>query len=89
MTLSYRSDAFSRVKVKNRTRLDEAQPNGRVRVIFNSNVTRIEKDTVLLKCADGDIKLPNDAVIVSAGGVLPIDLLKKAGIQFETKHGTA
>lgn len=89
VTLSYRSDAFSRVKVKNRTRLDEAQANRRVRVILNSNVTRIEKDTVLLKCADGDLELPNDAVIVSAGGVLPIDLLKKAGIQFETKHGTA
>jgi hypothetical protein len=35
------------------------------------------------------MKIPNDAVIVCAGGVLPIDLLKKVGIEFETKHGTA
>jgi hypothetical protein len=34
------------------------------------------------------VKLPNDAVIVCAGGVLPIDLLKKVGIQFEEKRGT-
>jgi thioredoxin reductase/NAD-dependent dihydropyrimidine dehydrogenase PreA subunit len=89
VTLSYRSEAFSRVKVKNRTRMDDAQASGRVRVILKSNVTRIEPDRVLLKTEDGELKLPNDAVIVSAGGVLPIDLLKKAGIQFETKHGTA
>jgi len=28
-------------------------------------------------------------VIVSAGGVLPTELLKSIGIAFETKHGTA
>lgn len=89
VTLSYRSDAFSRVKVKNRTRLDAAQADGRVRVMLSSNVTRIDSEQVVLKTADGEVTLANDAVIISAGGVLPIDLLKKAGIQFETKHGTA
>jgi thioredoxin reductase (NADPH) len=34
------------------------------------------------------VELPNDGIIISAGGVLPIDLLKKLGIRFETKHGT-
>jgi len=28
-------------------------------------------------------------VIISAGGVLPTDLLKQVGIRFETKNGTA
>jgi len=33
--------------------------------------------------------LPNDAVIVCAGGVLPTGLLQSMGIRFETKYGTA
>jgi hypothetical protein len=31
----------------------------------------------------------NDAVIVSAGGVLPSDFLRRVGISVETKYGTA
>lgn len=89
VTLSYRGEAFGRVKVKNRNRLDEARTNGRIRVILNSNVVRIEPERILLRCADEQIELSNDAVVISAGGVLPVELLKKVGIQFETKHGTA
>jgi thioredoxin reductase (NADPH) len=88
VTLSYRGDAFGRVKAKNRQRLDEAQKQGRIRVLLKSNVLRIEPGEVLLELEAGQETLSNDAVIISAGGVLPIDLLKKVGIQFETKHGT-
>ena len=88
VTLSYRGDAFGRVKVKNRQRLEDAQAGRQIRVILNSNVAYIKKDTVTLKHGDETLELLNDAVIISAGGVLPIDLLKKTGIQFETKHGT-
>jgi len=35
------------------------------------------------------LTLPNDAVIVSAGGVLPTPFLQKIGIEVETKYGTA
>jgi len=34
-------------------------------------------------------KVQNDAVIVSAGGVLPSDFLRRVGIYVETKYGTA
>jgi thioredoxin reductase/NAD-dependent dihydropyrimidine dehydrogenase PreA subunit len=88
VTLSYRSEAFGRVKAKNRQRLEDAQKRGRIRVLLKSNVIRIEPDEVLLGLESEQIVLPNDAVIISAGGVLPIDLLKNVGIQFETKHGT-
>ncbi len=88
VALSYRGEVFGRVKPKNRVRLDEAEATGRIRVLLNSNVARIEPHSVSLIVGTEEIELPNDAVIVSAGGVLPIDLLKKVGIQFETKHGT-
>ena len=89
VALSYRGDAFSRVKQKNRVRLDEARRAGQVDVILKSNVLSIDPDRVLLDQEGRSLALRNDAVIVSAGGVLPTDLLKSIGIAFETKHGTA
>jgi thioredoxin reductase len=89
VTLSYRSAAFSRVKQKNRQALEQAQRERRVRVELESTVEAIEPDRVRLKTAAGVASLPNQAVIVCAGGLLPTALLQKTGILFETKHGTA
>jgi hypothetical protein len=36
-----------------------------------------------------ELKIPNDAVIVCAGGILPTPFLKKVGVQVEAKFGTA
>jgi len=33
--------------------------------------------------------LPNDAVIISAGGILPTPFLRSLGIDVETKFGTS
>jgi thioredoxin reductase/Pyruvate/2-oxoacid:ferredoxin oxidoreductase delta subunit len=88
VTLSYRSEAFSRVKKKNRIKLEEAEKNGQVRVLLKSNVKRILERTVELEQNGEIIVLPNDAVIVNAGGILPSGLLKEMGIQVETKYGT-
>jgi thioredoxin reductase (NADPH) len=89
VTLSYRSEAFSRVKQKNRLALEQAQGDARLRVELASSVLAIQAEAVELKTAAGPLALRNDAVIVCAGGLLPTPLLKAAGIQFATKHGTA
>jgi len=89
VTLSYRSEAFSRVKQKNRQSLEEAQQSKRVRVELESNVVAIEPDRVKLKTKAGTVDLPNQAVIVCAGGQLPTPLLQKIGIRFDAKHGSA
>ena len=88
VTLSYRSEAFSRVKQKNRQALDDAVGIGRVRLLLGSTVQAIEADQVRLRVADNEQSLRNDAVIVCAGGLLPTPLLKKVGIHIETKFGT-
>jgi thioredoxin reductase (NADPH) len=87
--LSYRGAAFDRVKPKNRERLEAAAAAKRIQVLLGSTVERIGTREAVLKVAGKGISLPNDAVIVCAGGVLPIDLLKQVGIEFETKRGTA
>src|ERR1700688_1151768 len=86
--LSYRGDAFQRAKQRNRQRVDEASAKGQLKVLLNSQVREIRADEVVLKQADKELKLRNDAVIVSAGGILPNDFLKSIGIQVETKWGT-
>ena len=89
VTLSYRGEAFSRVKPKNRARLEEAQRARRLAVLLNSNVREIGAAQVRLEQQGREIVLANDAVIVSAGGVLPSDFLRSIGVEVETKFGTA
>jgi thioredoxin reductase/ferredoxin len=89
VTLSYRGDAFSRAKPRNRERIEAAQKAGRLQVMLNSEVRRIVASSVTLTCEGREIDLPNDAVIVSVGGVLPADFLRNVGLQVETKYGTA
>jgi len=89
VTLSYRSEAFSRAKEKNRQKVDRAVSDGSLRVLFSSNVVAIDESEVELEQEGKVLRLRNDAVIVSAGGVLPTPFLQKIGIQVETKYGTA
>lgn len=89
VTLSYRSEAFARVKDKNRQRLQQQAEAGRVRVLLKSKVSSIATKTAALEHEGRPVELRNDAVIVCAGGVLPTSLLQQIGIRFETKHGTA
>ena len=89
VTLSYRGDAFGRVKEKNRQRLQESEKKGSIRVLLQSNVKEIETGKVIIDHAGKMMEIRNDAVIVSAGGVLPTPFLKEIGIMVETKYGTA
>lgn len=88
VTLSYRSNAFSRVKPRNRDRIDQAIANKRIQVILESSVREITPDMVRLRKGDEMIELPNQAVIVCAGGELPTPMLKKIGIQVDVCYGT-
>lgn len=89
VSISYRSEAFSRAKEKNRIKVANAQQQGRLNVLMSSNVKEISDDKVTIKLGDKEICIDNDAVIVCAGGILPTPFLKSIGIEVETKFGTA
>ena len=89
VTVSYRSDAFSRAKPKNRGRIEAAQAAGEIEVHLRSKVQAIEVNHVQLSRGDEQIRIENDAVIVNAGGILPTAFLRSIGIEVETKFGTA
>ena len=86
--LSYRSGAFTRAKEKNRKRVADAEKQGNLAVLLKSNVKEILKDRVVIDHNGKIIQAKNDAVIISAGGILPTGMLKDLGISIETKHGT-
>ena len=89
VSLSYRGDAFSRAKAKNRQRIDEYAAASRIQLFLSSNVTSISPRQVVLDQSGDSHCLENEAVIVNAGGILPTGFLKEVGISVETKYGTA
>jgi thioredoxin reductase/NAD-dependent dihydropyrimidine dehydrogenase PreA subunit len=89
VTLSYRGEAFQRAKQRNRQRVDSAIAGHQLNVLLNSQVREIRAEDVVMQHSGKELTLRNDAVIVSAGGILPNDFLKAIGIQVETKYGTA
>jgi len=88
VTLSYRSDSFFRAKPKNQVRFQESIDSARVRAVLRSQVETIGGDEVVLRQDGEKIHVPNDQVFVLVGGVLPTELLAKAGIAMERKFGT-
>ena len=86
-TLSYRKDRIVRPKLKNQQRLQAAVDAGRVELLLGSTVQDIGADRVRLDAGDASVVLPNDAVLVFAGGVLPTKFLQAAGIDLERHFG--
>jgi thioredoxin reductase (NADPH) len=82
VTLSYRSDNFSRLKPKNAENINKAIENGLVITLFESNVINIIPDKVEIRVKDGEtLTLDNDLVYIFAGGELPTQFLEKSGIK--------
>ena len=89
VSLSYRGQAFNRIKPGNRDRLHSAEANGRVRVLLESEVIEIKPDQVVLKHGENSFALRNEAIIVCAGGLMPTQFLRDIGVMVETRHGEA
>lgn len=89
--LSYRKDKFSRLKAKNESRIRQAIEDKQVAVIYNSHLVEIDDEVVKIKVEDKEDtqQIDNDRVFIFAGGELPIDFLKNAGIKITKKFGEA
>jgi len=89
VTVSYRGEAFNRLKPKNAAKIKSAISGGLIDVKFNANVISIETDFVNYKDQNKEEvkKIENDLVYIFAGGELPSQFLKKTGIKITTKYG--
>ncbi len=90
ITISYRREAFVRLKEKNEQRINELINSKKINVMFNSNVEAIKPQSISLILEDRTkSEIPNDFVFIFAGGELPTELLKKAGVRMRTGEGEA
>jgi thioredoxin reductase/NAD-dependent dihydropyrimidine dehydrogenase PreA subunit len=85
--LSYRKDKFSRLKPKNKDKVEKAIADNSIQVQFNSNVVSIADKSVLMKIDDESIEIENDLVYIFAGGELPTSFLQNAGVQITKRYG--
>jgi thioredoxin reductase (NADPH) len=87
-TLSYRGSTFTRARRSNRETVEQLAQSGALELVLESEVIEIGADKVVLSTKGRQEVLPNDVVIISAGGILPIPLLEAIGVSIERKFGT-
>jgi len=86
VTLSYRGDAFTRIKDRNRAKIDAESRRGRVNVVLRSRVREIRPECVVLDVEGRPQSVPNDHVIVRIGGDPPFAFLPQLGVRIVTKE---
>jgi thioredoxin reductase (NADPH) len=82
VSISYRKNAFFRIKRKNEATVNAMIAEGKITPIWESQVQGIEADSVTLKTKNGFTEIPNDYVFVLIGGIPPFDMLTEMGIAF-------
>jgi thioredoxin reductase len=82
VTLSYRREKIVRIKRANEERLVPLVQAERLRLLLPSEVQAIHEKTVSLREGSRDIEIPNDFVLIFAGGEAPLPLLRRAGVRF-------
>lgn len=85
VTLSYRGDSFHRSRDRNRQYIETAMSEGALNVLWNSRVTEIRSDSVLLARDGTTSALPNDYTFVLIGGETPESFLQKTGVEIVEK----
>jgi thioredoxin reductase/Pyruvate/2-oxoacid:ferredoxin oxidoreductase delta subunit len=81
VTLSYRKEAFTRIKDRNEKRVQECIQKGKLTAIFNSMPVEFKEKSVILEINGQQKEIPNDFVWIFAGGEPPTAFLKKVGIR--------
>lgn len=87
--LSYRSEKFSRLKPKNKDKINEAIIKNEIKVLFNSNLISIHKENIVVNINGNSENetIENDLVYIFAGGELPTAFLQKAGVEISKRFG--
>ena len=88
VTLSYRSERFSRIKERNAKRIEEFIRSSKLQALFNSNPVEFKPESVVLEVNGSNQEIPNDYVWIFAGGTPPTAFLKKIGVGFGSRDVT-
>ena len=83
--LSYRGEAFARIKERNQAKLQRLIDTGRVRTMLGSTVREIRNDVAVLEYNGETMILPNDHVVIRIGGDAPFAFLERLGVRIVEK----
>jgi thioredoxin reductase/NAD-dependent dihydropyrimidine dehydrogenase PreA subunit len=86
VTLSYRGQAFTRLRERNRQKLEAAVAARSVELLMPSVVQEIRREVVVMDHLGQQRSLPNDTVIVRIGGEAPYPFLERIGVRIVTKE---
>ncbi|MCW5520630.1 NAD(P)-binding domain-containing protein [Aureitalea sp. L0-47] len=84
-----RTETLTRCKPKNREKITNAAAEGKVNLMFSTNLISISESHCLIKTDGNDeaTEVPNDMVYIFAGGILPTAFLEKPGIKITKRFG--
>jgi thioredoxin reductase len=88
VTVSYRSERFSRIKERNANRIEDFMRSGKLKVLFNSNPLEFKPESVIIDVNGSKQEIANDFVWIFAGGTPPNGFLKKIGVGFGARDLT-
>ncbi|HZN39490.1 MAG TPA: ATP-dependent metallopeptidase FtsH/Yme1/Tma family protein, partial [Planctomycetota bacterium] len=86
VTIVYRKDALFRIRRKNRERLEAQLADGRIEVMFGTEITSIARGHVEVSQHGKRrvaLQLRADHVFVMAGGMAPFAQLEQSGVSFD------
>lgn len=81
VTVVYRGAAFTRLKDRNRRRMDEYQRSRRIEVLYQSNPVQFLPGSTHIEASGSPRDLPNDFVWIFAGGTSPAEFLRASGVE--------
>jgi len=81
VSISYRKNKFFRIKKKNEDKVTELIKSKSIIPYFDSQVKEIKAKSIVIACGNSVIEIPNDFVIIQAGGIPPYEMLKDIGIE--------
>jgi len=84
---SYRKEEFSRPKEENMDRFNDLVEQGKITPFFESTVTEIRENEVVLRIKEDSKTIHNDAVFTLIGRELPTKFFKRSGIRMEGENG--
>ncbi len=81
VTVVHRGKSFTRGKARNIDELERMQQAGRVVLLFESEVSAVGRDAMILRTPKGTLRVPYDAVFVMIGSIPPWNTLRALGIR--------
>jgi thioredoxin reductase (NADPH) len=89
VTMSYRKEAFTRLKGRNEERIAEAIRRRQIAVCFSSAPLEVRAGSVVIEAQGTRREVPNDYVWVFAGGTPPSAFLESIGVQMGSRSLSA